>query len=340
MQKKYDAESGLIALRAVAEATRLRILFLLMQCELTVKDLTKILGQSQPRISRHLKLLHQAALIERHREGSWVYFRLADSGFGAGLAGHVLSAFDEADPTFGRDRDRLTSLLKVRAAAAQAYFERNAADWDRLRSLYVDETVVEQAMRAAVGNKPASLLVDLGTGTGRMLELFSGIYQKGLGIDANKAMLSYARARLDQLTHSGVQVREGDIYHLPIDSDCADLVLMHQVLHYLQDPQSALVEASRILEPEGQLLVADFAPHDLDFLREEFAHERLGFSDGQMRQWMQEAGLEVVRHESLKPDTTAADGQLTVSLWIAAKANATALKPRRVDGARSMEVAE
>ncbi|MGI9411162.1 MAG: ArsR/SmtB family transcription factor, partial [Hyphomicrobiaceae bacterium] len=329
MLSKYDAESGLTALRAVAEATRLRVLFLLMQCELTVKDLTKILGQSQPRISRHLKLLHQAGLIERHREGSWVYFRLADSGFGAGLAGHVLSTFDEADPIFSRDRDRLATLLKARAAAAQAYFERNAADWDRLRSLYVDEAVVEEAMRNAVGSELSAFMVDLGTGTGRMLELFSDTYKKGLGIDANKAMLSYARAKLDQLTHAGVQVREGDIYHLPIEDDAADLVLMHQVLHYLQDPQSALIEAGRILGAEGRLLVADFAPHDLDFLREEFAHERLGFSDGQMRQWMHEAGLEVTRHESLESEQTTGSGQLTVSLWIAAKSDKAPLNTNR-----------
>ena len=340
---QLDAQTGLAGLKAAAEATRLRILFLLARCELTVKDLTQVLGQSQPRLSRHLKLMHEAGLIERHREGSWVYFRLAGYGREGGLAGRIIAAFDESDPLFRRDRDRLTALASERSAAAQGYFERIAADWDRLRSLYIDEAKVETVMRTAIGDSHIGVLVDLGTGTGRILELFSDRFERGLGVDVNKAMLSYARTKLEQLGHGGVQVRQGDLYNLSLEDGVADVVVMHQVLHHLNDPAAAIGEAARIMSPGGRLLVVDFAPHDLDFLRDEFAHARLGFADAQVRQWFSDAGLERITHQELSPKGDRGTEQLTVSLWVASRSKSTTAKSRQASGraadGRSLEVA-
>jgi ubiquinone/menaquinone biosynthesis C-methylase UbiE/DNA-binding transcriptional ArsR family regulator len=315
---KMDATSGLLALRATAEQTRLRILFLLRSSELTVKDLTKVLGQSQPRISRHLKLLNEAGLIERHREGSWVYFRLGESGVGAALTEQILSAFDDSDVLFRLDQERLAGLVRERNAAAQAFFERNAGDWDRLRSLHVDEGDVEAMLLEAFGEERVALLVDLGTGTGRMLELLAGRFSRGLGIDANQSMLAYARSRLDGVNGSAVQVRQGDLYHLTLDDDVADAVVMHLVLHHLQDPAAGLREACRILAPGGRLFVVDFAPHDLDILRDEFAHERLGFGDEQMKQWLSDAGLSVAASRQVH-QADASSQKLGVSLWMGVK---------------------
>lgn len=340
---QLDAQSGLAALKAAAEGTRLRILFLLARCELTVKDLTQILGQSQPRLSRHLKLMHESGLIERHREGSWVYFRLAGTDREDGLGARIIGAFDESDPVFRRDRERLTALAAERSATAQGYFERIAADWDRLRSLYIDEAEVEAAMRAAIGDAPIGVLVDLGTGTGRMLELFADRFERGLGVDVNKAMLSYARAKLEQLGHGGVQVRQGDLYNLFLEDGAGDVVVMHQVLHHLNDPAAAIREAARVLAPDGRLVLVDFAPHDLDFLRDEFAHARLGFADEQVRQWFGDAGLSHVTHSELAPTGDTGTEQLTVSLWVASRANIKTAKSAevrgRTAGGRSLEVA-
>ncbi len=318
---KFDADTGLMVLRAVAEQTRLRILFLLQASELTVKDLTRVLGQSQPRISRHLKLLAEAGLIERHREGSWVYFRLSEEPARAQLTAHILSAFAADDVAFRLDQERLANLVKERTAAAQDYFKRNAGDWDRLRSLHVDEGEVEALLVDAFGPGEVDMLVDLGTGTGRMLELFAGRYGRGLGIDANQSMLAYARSRLEKLAGHPVQVRQGDLYHLSLDDGVADAVVMHQVLHHLRDPALGLREAARILGDDGRVFIVDFAPHELDFLRDEFAHERLGFADSQMRQWLVEAGLVLLDVQRLEPDAEEVQ-KLVVTLWVAGKANA------------------
>ena len=326
-------DAGLAVLKALAESTRLRIVLLLAERELTVKDLTVILGQSQPRISRHLKLLYEAGVIERYREGSWVYFRLADSNW----IGGVLTGFDRSDAEHGRDLDRLDLLRTEQAVEAQAYFERNAGDWDRLRSLYVDEQAVDSAILSAVGSQDIGLLVDLGTGTGRVLELLAGRYQRALGIDINKAMLNYARARLDQQRDGHAQVRHGDLYNLSMADACADLVVMHQVLHYLSDPAAAIREAGRILKPGGRLLVIDFAPHDLDFLREEFAHQRLGFGEDQMSGWLRDAQMQALAMQTLAPSGARRSERLTVALWIAQKMDVVGIDAQRASEMRQVE---
>ncbi len=332
-QDTVDLTAGLAVLKALAESTRLRIVLLLAERELTVKDLTTILGQSQPRISRHLKLLHEAGVIERYREGSWVYFRLSETSW----IGSVLAGFDRSDAEHGRDLDRLDLLRGEQAAQAQAYFERNAGDWDRLRSLYVDEQAVDSAISNAVGAQDIGLLVDLGTGTGRVLELLAGRYQRALGIDINKAMLNYARARLDQQRDGHAQVRHGDLYNLAMDDACADLVVMHQVLHYLSDPAAAIREAGRILQPGGRLLVVDFAPHDLDFLREEFAHQRLGFGEDQMAGWLREAQMQTLGMETLAPSGARLSERLTVAVWTAQKMDVVGVDAKRASEVRQVE---
>lgn len=309
-----------LALKAAAEPTRLRILLLLASGELNVKDLTQILGQSQPRLSRHLKLLVEAGLLERVREGSWVYFHLSDHTANGRLASVLLAMSDPADPVVIRDRERAADLKRDREAAAQQYFERHASDWDHIRSLHVAEVDVETAMREVLGPDPIEYLVDLGTGTGRTLELFSSRYQRAVGIDVNQAMLAYARSKIESNGLRNAQVRHGDIYNLALMPGEADVVVMHQILHYLSDPLRALQEASRILRPGGRLLIVDFAPHDLEFLRDNHAHERLGFATDTMAHWLAECGLEPTTTKHLPSAADHDDSSnLTVSLWLAQK---------------------
>ena len=326
VQLGFDALNA--ALKAAGEETRLRVLALLAEAELTVSDLTDILRQSQPRISRHLKLLAEAGLIERFREGTWAFFRLSEQGGGAEVARTLLARLNPADPIVARDRDRLASVRQARAAAAQAYFRAHAAEWDRIRKLHVSDAAVEDAIRAALSEQPFRSLLDLGTGTGRMLELFGHGIERGLGLDLSLDMLLLARDRLERAGLKHCSVRQGDIYDLPLANSSFDVVILHQVLHFLDDGARAIKEAARVLRPGGRLLVVDFAPHELEFLREQHAHRRLGFAPETVTQWMTASGLDPLMHKSLAPEP-GSDGTIAVSLWLARDARALMVQPTR-----------
>ena len=302
-------------LRAAAEETRLRILALLADGELSVSDLTDILGQSQPRISRHLKLLVEAGLIERHREGAWAFFRLAEAR--AGLVDPLIAGLARDAAPLSEDRARLEGVRAQRAETAQTFFARLAPKWDQLRSLHVPEAVVEAAVLDALGARPIRSLIDLGTGTGRMLGLLAPLAVRATGLDSSHAMLSVARANLERQDLARVDLRQGDIHAPPFARASFDLVVVHQVLHYLDDPARALREAARLVAPGGRLLVVDFAPHDLEFLRESQAHRRLGFAADQVEGWLADSGLGTLAIRNLAPTD---QGQLTVTLWLAGDA--------------------
>jgi ubiquinone/menaquinone biosynthesis C-methylase UbiE len=300
-------------LKAAGEATRLRLLMLIAEAELTVSDLTAILRQSQPRLSRHLRLLAEAGLVERYREGSWAFFRLGEASGVSDIARTLIARLDPNDPIITRDRERLASVRAARGAAAQNYFRRHAAEWDRIRKLHVADAAVEAAIRGALGDQPIRSLLDLGTGTGRMLELFANEIERGLGLDLSLDMLAFARTRLDRAGLKHCSVRHGDIYDLALARDSFDVVIIHQVLHFLDDSGRAIREAAHVLRPGGRLLVVDFAPHDLEFLRQEHAHRRLGFAADTVKQWIEAAGLDFVRQQTLPPGP---EGKIAVSLWL------------------------
>jgi ubiquinone/menaquinone biosynthesis C-methylase UbiE len=302
-------------LKASAEPTRMRILVLLSSGDLTVTDFTEILGQSQPRISRHLKLLSEAGLIERYQEGAWAWFRLRHDGEAAALIRKIIEGASGVDPVMTRDQMRLTQVRAVRAEKAQVYFSQNAGGWDELRKLHVSEEKVEGALREMIGERPVNTFLDLGTGTGRLLQLFEGIYRHGTGVDASREMLSVARANLERSGISKATIRLGDIFNLPLDGGQYDLVSIHQVLHYLENPEIAITEAARMLRPGGRLVIVDFAPHGLDALRGEHHHARLGFSHQQMEIWLGQADLEIIEVKDLRPESGLE--ALTVTIWLA-----------------------
>lgn len=303
--------------RAVGEETRMRIMALLLRGELTVSELTQILGQSQPRVSRHLKILSDAGLVERYREGSWMFYRACASSEGRveAIGGVIAELGASEDRVMARDRDRFNQSRAARARLASAYFERNAGEWDEVRRLHLPESDIESRMCALVGDVKAAVFVDLGTGTGRMLELFADRYKAGIGIDLSREMLAVARANLEKARVAHAQVRHGDIFAAPLENESADLVCLHQVLHYLAEPGAAVREAARLLKPGGRLLIVDFAPHELEFLRNAHAHRRLGFSDDEVKSWRREAGLELVAAETLSPASGERE-KLTVKLWL------------------------
>jgi ArsR family transcriptional regulator len=311
-------DSLLHIFRAIGEETRLRIVALLLRGELTVSELTQILGQSQPRVSRHLKILTDAGIVDKFREGSWMFYRLAatrpestESIFGA-----VRSLNATADRLIARDGDRFEQSRQARAATAAAYFEKNADEWDTVRGLHIEESAIENKMRALLGDDRVDLFVDLGTGTGRMLTLFSDAYANAVGFDLSREMLTVARTNLDEAGVSHAHVRHGDLFSLPLETAAADVVCVHQVLHFLAEPAAAVKEAARLLKPGGRLLISDFAPHELEFLRTEHQHRRLGFPDEEVASWCAASGIDLMESATLAPGPNRKNA-LTVKVWLA-----------------------
>ena len=280
-------------LRAAGEITRARILALLAHGELSVGELAQVLNQSQPRLSRHLKFLTGAGLVERLPEGAWVFYRLPAEGGARALVDTLIASVDAHDPELKRDLDRLRDVKGERAEAAGQYFARVADEWDRLRALHYAEADIEKAVLAAAGPGPFDLVVDFGTGTGRMLTLFAGMARRVEGIDLSHQMLTVARSKLQDAGAANASVRHGDATASPYADSSASLVIIHQVLHFLDDPGRALVEAARVLAPGGRLIVVEFAPHTLEHLRTEHAHRHLGVSEADMARWADRAGLTV-----------------------------------------------
>ncbi len=316
-------------LRAAGEPTRLRVLALLSGEELAVMELGRILGQSQPRVSRHLRLLVEAGLVERFPDGAWVFYRLAAAEPARSLVADMLARLDPADGELVGDAARLDEVRAERAADAAAYFGRNAARWDELRSLHVDEAEVEAAIARAAGPGRFRRLLDLGTGTGRMLALLAPRADEALGLDLSQQMLNVARSHAPD-GGARCALRHGDITATGLADGWADLVVIHRVLHYLADPGAAVCEAARLVAPDGRLLIVDFAPHALEHLREQHQHRRLGFSTEEMARWLGAAGLSPEPPVILPPTEP---GVLTVMIWRATPARGRAAAPAPLQSA-------
>ncbi|MEM7741704.1 MAG: metalloregulator ArsR/SmtB family transcription factor [Pseudomonadota bacterium] len=298
---------GLDQLRAAGEATRLRTLALLSEGDLSVSELTRALDQSQPRVSRHLRVLVDAGLIEPYQEGSWRFYRLGDI---SPWLSDFLAALDGPE----RDADAMAFevIRRDRAAKAAQFFSNNAAQWDALRKLHIDDHLIEAAMLDAA---PRSFdrFLDLGTGTGRMLTLFADRYRQGLGYDVSQEMLAIARVRLDDADVRHAAVRRYDFSRAgELPENSADVVSLHHVLHFLGEPDRAIAAASRVLSPRGLALIADFAPHTLEELRDQYAHRRLGFSDEEIGQYAKAYGMTLATVTTLKSETP---GGLISKIW-------------------------
>jgi SAM-dependent methyltransferase len=303
------------SLRAVAEPTRLRLIALLGREELTVTEIGRVTGQSQPRISRHLRLLVDAGVLERAPEGAFVYYRLAEDSAAAGLAHRIASITPASDVIIAADLAALSRVRQARIEAATAYRTAHADELEGLRDLYVGEAAVERALfDMLVGEGPIGRLLDIGTGTGRILELLAPHTEQSVGLDLDHDMLTLARAALGEAQLSRAAVRHGDLHRPPFETGSFDVAVMHHVLHLLDDPGAAIIDAARLLRPGGRLLVADFATHDLEHLRNLHGHRCLGIADTTMLSWAVQAGLDVEGERTLPPATSGE--QLTVRLWL------------------------
>jgi len=312
----HTLDTLLVGLRAAGEHSRLRILALCARGELSVTELTRILGQSQPRVSRHLKLMVEAGLLERLPEGKQVYFRVSDQTEAATLAQALVSLIPGSDASLNRDFSRLQQVRDVRKQRAQDYFQQVAKSWDTIRALHVPQQQLEDALLEVIGDESVGELLDIGTGTGRMLEILADRMTRGIGIDLSSDMLAMARSNIERAGLTNVHVRKGDMYHLPLDDASVDIAILHQVLHYSDDPLEVIREASRVLRADGRLIIVDFAVHTEEYLRNKFKHHRLGFSDAEIYQCFDAAGI------SAKREARQMTGDpLTIKIWQAQKSD-------------------
>ena len=309
-------EQLVATLNAIAESTRLRILALCSRSELSVTELQQVLSQSQPRISRHLRILCDAGLLNRRREGAWTFYRLRHGGDEAQVARDVIARLPATDPAVKGDLARLAQVKETRRQAAEQYFRANAARWDEIRAMHADVRVIERRLLDLVPTGASTRLLDIGTGTGRILQIFAPRIAYGLGIDLSHEMLTVARVNLDEPAYANCEVRQGDMYRLPCEDGAFDVTIVHMVLHYAEHPAEVIEEAARALRPGGRLVVVDFAPHENLALREEHAHRWPGFSDATIAGYFTAAGLAPATSQAI------AEGQLTVSIWSAERAAA------------------
>ena len=311
----FDALVG--ALRALAEPTRLRLVVLLNRAELTVTEISQVIGQSQPRTSRHLRLLLDAGILERSPEGAYVFYRVGDRGDGAMLARLLAERCPVEDPVTAADARALERVRRARSAAAADYLRTHADEWATVSSLHVPEAEIERSMLELIGAEgPIERLLDIGTGTGRILELMAPHSERSIGLDVSHDMLQLARANLGEARLSRASVRQGDLHRPPFEAASFDVAVMHHVLHLLDDPAAAIADAAALLRPGGRLLIVDFAPHSLDFLRERHGHRHLGVEEQEMAAWAAGAGLSVEEERTLAPPDAAGAERLTVRLWL------------------------
>ena len=303
-------------MRALADPTRLRIVLLIRRLELAVGEVVHILGQSQPRVSRHIRILDEARIAERRKEGSWVFLRPGPIL----TSGNLEPLFASADKSEGRivqrDLAKLDLVRGSRADMAADYFAAHAGEWDSLRSLHVAESEVEEAITRILHTGPLGAVLDIGTGTGRMIELFAPEADRFVALDNNIEMLRLARAKLaamNTISSSKVEIMLGDFNALPLANDSFDTILFHQVLHYAQHPERVISEAARVLAPGGRLMIVDFAAHDHEELRTIHAHARLGFTDQAIEQAFAANAIYMAHQVVLDA------GPLAVKIWMGQK---------------------
>lgn len=311
-------------LRAVAEPTRLRLLAVLRRAELTVSEMATLFGQSQPRISHHLKTLCEAGLLDRIQEGTSVYHRVPARGPGQRLAETVVTLLPSDDPVLKRDAERLEEIRRTRAAAADHYFRANAPRWARIRALYLADPAIERAVGELVGTGTTDDLLDVGTGTGHVLGMLASRVAHATGVDSSREMLAVARAQLDAAGHLNCRVRQGDATDLPLPESSFDTVTIHHVLHFLDFPQRAVAEALRVLRLGGRIIIVDFAPHALEHLATEFAHRWLGFPEGEIVAWLRANGVGNITVSAFPGVAGGALKRPPTMLWTGVKAAARA----------------
>jgi len=296
-------------LKSIADESRIRLLILCAQGEFTVSELVQVLGQSQPRVSRHLRILCDAGILKRTRQGSWVFYRSVKGGPESEFVPLLKSFITESEPVLKLDRKRLEHLKKERSRVAAQFFQKTASEWDNIRTHYVEDIQVESALQQCVSDVKPNSLLDIGTGTGRILKVLGPYVQDAEGIDFSHEMLNLARINLDHPSLEHCRVRHGDMYRLPYQEHSFNFITIHHVLHFANQPLEVLKEAGRVLKNKGQIAIVDFYSHEREEFRTKYHHHRLGFSDDEIKNWLDQIGL------SMQPPIRIDGDPMEVVIW-------------------------
>ena len=283
--------------KTLADPTRVRILALLEREELAVQELMEVLGMAQSRVSRHLAILREAALVQDRRDGTWVFYRFGppDAGIWAETWGLVRESL-RGDSTHERDAAALSRVLSARAARTRSFFESVGPEWDALRKVFDDDLLRARAVARLVD--PSLVVADIGTGTGVLALELARLGLRVIAIDHSPRMLDAARAKAESEGLAAVELRLGDAGALPLADGEVDAALAHMVLQYLASPAEALREMARVVRPGGAVVAVDFEEHAHEWMRQELGVSRLGFAADEVAGWFQEAGLERLRIET------------------------------------------
>ncbi|WP_375658991.1 ArsR/SmtB family transcription factor [Bartonella sp. MR30HLJHH] len=294
MRKSASLDAMIVLLKAVAEISHLRVLTLLRHEDLTIPDFIFILGQSQACISRYLRLLYEARLIERYQKGNSLYFKLCHDFWGKDIVMSILLALPKHDMLLAHDLERLKDVKKQRQKTRKKHFLQNTLQWDVLRSSYMADHGVENALLEIIGDKPFQTMLNIGIGGDSVLKLFSNLY-----------------------THAVEVVLDSNVFHLSVGDTTFDLVIFHWVLHFLENPEMFLHEISSVLRPHGRLLIVDFGYHEIESSYSDQAHMRFGFSALQIEQWLKNTGLVLEQTVCLTPIQNENSEKGKVTLWLA-----------------------
>jgi DNA-binding transcriptional ArsR family regulator len=307
MWTSYD--NYIDALKAISEPTRFRLVRLCAQGELTVSELMRIVGQSQPRVSRHLKLLQDAGILERFREQHWVFYRVAQEEHYQLLVSGLIKQIEKNETIIQLDQSRLIELQAARATLSETFIETELPDWLRLHEYHGDTARFESAVQDALAEKTVGHLLDVATGTGRMLKIVGPLASSGVGIDLSKKMVTVARSVLAESGLAHLTVRQEDMYQMRFAARHFDTITIDQVLYFATNPDALIKETARVLKYGGRLLVVAFTAS-----KTAKTPPSVGIELSDIQQWIESAGLKITNTNILPGDS------LDISLLVSEKA--------------------
>ncbi|MDL2285267.1 metalloregulator ArsR/SmtB family transcription factor [Desulfovibrio sp. OttesenSCG-928-F07] len=281
--------------KALSDETRLRLLLVLHRYELNVNELVELMDMGQSRVSRHLKILSSSGLLTHRRDGLWVFYSAAQEGPGRKFI-DAIYPFLTSEGFAQQDLALAAGIVEERSAKTSQFFNTIAEDWDAMSREVLGAFNLPEMVEKMMPER-CKVAVDLGCGTGNVLEHLLNHSEEVIGVDGSARMLELARRRFSQ-SGSRLSLRIGDLEHLPLRDSEADFICINLVLHHLADPGGVLLEVKRALKPNGVFLLTEFDKHTDESLRADYGDRWLGFEADTLESYMRSAGFEVTSSQS------------------------------------------